>query len=300
MRLGADEGVRPVLVYIVRAEVRALLAVVRLVRRREGRDADRIGRLANVEHPDVFDAVLAIVEHRLVGDHQQVAIRQRQAIVSAASERRRPVVVLDQLRLAAVGDVHHDEPAVAPRAVSGIAVDDRMMQAEAAVVAPARRLARRRVHAGQPVAAGFLRLRGISHVDGHEDVIGEAVEHRRDVGPTASGVPDAVDAAALDRHEADPARLRRVGNVIDRHSRGPVALACRCRLGLPGLIAVRADVISALVLKFRRREHVARIDHQKQVAMRLQMDGPGVVRRRHVLDRLGRARIAHVDHAEAF
>ena len=201
--------------------------------------------------------------------------------------------------LRAVGDVHHHEPAVAPRAVSGIAVDDRMMQAEAAVRAPARRLARLRVHAGQPVAPRFLRLRGIGHVDGHEDVVGEAVEHRRDIGPAAAGVPDAVNAAALDRHEADLARLRRIRDVVDGKASGPVALACRRSLGFARLIAVRADVILALVLKFRRSEHVARIDHQQEIAVGLEMDGPGVVWRRHVLDRLGCARIAHVDHAEA-
>ena len=44
--------------------------------------------VAIVENPDQLEAVLLVVEHRLVEHHQQLAIRQRQAIVRAAAERR--------------------------------------------------------------------------------------------------------------------------------------------------------------------------------------------------------------------
>ena len=54
-------------------------------------------RLAVVENPDELEAVLLVVEHRLVEHDEQIAVRQRQAIVRAAAERRRPVAVDDQL-----------------------------------------------------------------------------------------------------------------------------------------------------------------------------------------------------------
>ena len=73
-------------------------------------------------------------------------------------------------------------------------------------------------------APGLAGIGRVVHVDGHEDVIGKAVEKSGDVGPPAAGVPDAMDAASLDRHEADATRRVRNGNVIDRHPGGPVAL----------------------------------------------------------------------------
>ena len=73
-----------------------------------------------------------MVEHGLVEHHQQVAIRQRQAVVRAAAERRRPVPVHDQLRLGAVGDVEHHHAGIAPGGVGGVAVNDGVMQAVAA------------------------------------------------------------------------------------------------------------------------------------------------------------------------
>src|SRR6516165_7162833 len=79
------------------------------------------------------------------------------------------------------------------------------------------------VHAGDPVTPGFARIRRIAHIHGHEDVIGEAVEQRRDISPASASVPDAVDAAAVNRHEADAPRGLRRGVVIDREPSGPVA-----------------------------------------------------------------------------
>ena len=98
---------------------------------------------------------------------------------------------------------------------------DRMVQAVAALGRPGGRLAGRLVHAGDPPAPGLDRLGRVGHVDGDEDVVGEAVDQRRGVGPAAARVPDAMDAAALDRHEADLPRLGRLGDVVDRHAGGP-------------------------------------------------------------------------------
>src|SRR6185436_5110371 len=104
----------------------------------------------------------------------------------------------NQFRFGPVGDIDHHHAGVAPGGIGGVAVDDGVMQAEAARAGPARRFAVGLVHAGDPPAASFARFRRVRHVDGDEDVVGEAVDQRRGVGPAPAGVPDAVDAAALD------------------------------------------------------------------------------------------------------
>src|SRR5581483_382987 len=144
----------------------------------------------------------------------------------------------------------------------------------------------------------FARLRRIAHVDGHEDVIGEAVEQRRDIGPSPAGIPDAVHAAALDRHEADLSRRLRLADVVDRESRRPVARRSLLLRGADHL-AELAFVIGALVGELDRGEHVLGVDHQEQLVMRLQVDGPGVRWCRNIVHRARMFRIAHVENAEA-
>src|SRR5215468_10416830 len=81
------------------------------------------------------------------------------------------------------------------------------------------------IHARDPPSPGLAWLRRIAHVDGHEDIVGEAIEQHRDVGPAPTCVPDAVNAAALDRHEADAARALRLRNIEDGEAPAPVAYA---------------------------------------------------------------------------
>ena len=61
---------------IMRPEMTALADIIRFIRRREGRDADRIVLLADVEHPDQFQSVFLMIEHRLIEDDQEVPIGQ--------------------------------------------------------------------------------------------------------------------------------------------------------------------------------------------------------------------------------
>src|SRR5258707_9503137 len=70
--LGADEAARPVLVDVVWPEMAPDLQIVLVRRRREGRDADRVGFDLIVEHPDWLEAVLLMVEHGLVDDDQRL------------------------------------------------------------------------------------------------------------------------------------------------------------------------------------------------------------------------------------
>ena len=243
-QLLADEAARPIFVDVVRPEMAADLEIVLVRRLREGRDADRVGLHLIVEDPDRLEPVLLIVEHGLVDDDEQIALGQRQRVVRAAAERRRPDLVDDELRIGLVLDVDNGEAGVAPAAIGDVVVDDGVMQAEAAVLGrPVRLLAGRHVHARQPVLPGHDRLLRVRHVDGDEDVVGEAVEQRRGVGPAPADIPQAMQTRSLDRHETDLLGIVGLREVIDRHAGRPVA-----RGGLRlGVMIDRAFVIGLLV-----------------------------------------------------
>ncbi len=90
---GALEGARPVLPEIMGPEIAAFGAVIGLGRDRHGGEAHGIGRLAHVEEPSVAEAQAAIGKTGLVGEHQQVAIGERQRRMCAAPEGRVEVAV---------------------------------------------------------------------------------------------------------------------------------------------------------------------------------------------------------------
>ena len=272
------------------------LQIVLVGRLREGGDADRVRLHLVVEHPDRLEPVLLVVEHGLVDDDQEIALRQWQRVVRSAAERRRPDLVDDQLGVRAILDIDDREAGVAPAAISDVLVDDGVMQPEAAVRRrPVRRLAGGDIHARQPVFAGEPRLGRVGHVDGDQDVVGEAVDQRRGVGPAPADVPEPVQARSFDRHEADPLWLVGLGDIVDGEPRRPVAFR---RLGLRMLVD-RALVVGLLVGEVGLREHVLVVDDEQQVLVRLQMQAPGVMRGGDVLHRFRVLRIAHVDHRKA-
>jgi hypothetical protein len=80
---------------VVRAEVSALAHIVGFRRRGKGGNAHRICLRPVVEDPDELEAILLVIEHGFVEHDEEIARRQRQAIVGAAAERRRPVAVGD-------------------------------------------------------------------------------------------------------------------------------------------------------------------------------------------------------------
>ena len=176
-------------------------------------------------------------------------------------------------------------------------MNDRVVQTVAPRRRPRWRLPGRQVHAGNPPAPRFPRLRGIAHVDRHEHVVGETVEQNRYVSPAPAGVPGAVDATALDRHETDLARCLRLRDVVDRQAGAPVARSLG--LGRADGLAEGAAVIGALVGKFRCREHVLGVNDQQQIVVNLQMDVPGICRCRDVVHRAWTFRIANVDDRKA-
>ena len=78
---------------IVGAEIAAFGAVIGFGRDRHGGEAHGIGWLAHVEEPSAAEAKAAIGKTGLVGQHQQVAIRERQRRMCAAPKGRVKVAV---------------------------------------------------------------------------------------------------------------------------------------------------------------------------------------------------------------
>ena len=73
------------------------------------------------------------------------------------------------------------ESAIAPRRIAAVTGGDHVMQGDALAFGQVR-LAGGAVHAGQPPFGDDLRLGDVLQVDNAQDVVGEAVEVRRDMG----------------------------------------------------------------------------------------------------------------------
>jgi hypothetical protein len=241
----------------------------------------------------VLHRFLIDVLHRLVGDDEQVAVGQRQRTVRSAGEGRRPVTVRDHLRVGLVLDVEDDQPAVAPRRISDIAGDERVVEGEAAL--PGRRLTAGLVHAGDPPAPGFLRVRGIGHVDDEKDVVRVAVEKRRGIGVAVADPPHAMEPQAFDLHEADRTGLAGLRYVVDAEA-GRIVLAALAEVGT-------GDVVGGFrvvgLLGVVDRVEVELLDHQQKIAVALAMQGPRARVAGEISGALGLPRIAHVDKAPA-
>lgn len=106
-----------------------------------------------------------------------------------STEWRRPILVSDQPGLGSILDIQDHYPGVAPGKVGRVAVDDGVMQTLPARGIRHGGLARRGVHSGQPVPPDFLRSGGIAHVDSDENVVGEAIDQGRSIGPMPAGIP---------------------------------------------------------------------------------------------------------------
>src|SRR5712675_847553 len=85
-QLGALERAGAIFMQIMRAEFRALLAVILLSRGRKGADLHRVRRLAHIEYPAALDPIGAIVEIALIGEHREVTVGERQRRMGAAAE----------------------------------------------------------------------------------------------------------------------------------------------------------------------------------------------------------------------
>src|SRR3954447_578585 len=100
--------------------------------------------------------------------------------------------VYEDPRARRIGDVHHRKAAIAPGAVSDVAIEQRVVQRITLAGRPGRGFAAAAPHARNPATAGKLRLARRRHVDDREDVIGEVGEVDRGVGIAPADIPDAV------------------------------------------------------------------------------------------------------------
>ena len=93
--------------------------------------------------------------------------------------------------------------------------------------APNRVLPCREIHARQPIASGLAGLGQIEYVDCDEDLVDEAVDEGRCIGPGPARISDPVDAPALDRHEIDLPGFLWTLYVVDHHACSPVTRLLR-------------------------------------------------------------------------
>ena len=134
-------------------------------------------------------------------------------------------------------------------------------------------------------------------LDGHENVVGEAVEQCGDVGPAPADIPDPMNSSALDRHETDLSRVISPADVVHGEAGRPRSTA-RKGAGAAEFFAERAAVVGPFVLKLGGGEHVLRMDDEQEIVMRLEVDIPGVGRRRDVSNGARPRGVTHVDDAE--
>ena len=167
------------------------------------------------------------------------------------------------------------------------------MQRIAAALRPSRRFAASLPHAGQPPPADDVGLRRIAHIDDSKNAVGEAVEMRRDVGVAPADIPDAMQSKALDRHEADLARFGRPRYVVDPEAR-------RERHAVPvERFGERAGEEILVACDLLRGPNIGGVDDEEQIVMHLEMERPGVRRRRHERNRDRLFGITDVDDREA-
>ena len=125
---------------------------------------------------------------------------------------------------ARIADVVNRESAIAPRAVAAIAGGDHVMQRDALALGAAS--ASRRPRGSCRAATSCETISGLvmfCRSTMHEDVVGEAVEVRRDVGVAPARPPQAVDAEAGHFEERDLAHLAGLGDVVDATGRSGIS-----------------------------------------------------------------------------
>ena len=235
---------------------------------------------------------LAVGERRLVGEDEQLAVRQGQRRMRAAAARLRQAVHQD-FRLGRIGDVDHGQAAVAPGGVGDVAVEQRVVQRVALAGGRGRRFAAGAPHARYPAAPHDLRLARLRHVDDGEDVVGEIGEVDRGVRVAPAHVPDAVRAHAVGRHEADLARLLRLRDVVDPDAGGELD---------PGAlqpVGGRAAEIVLLGLELLHRPDARRVHRQQQIVVGLQVKRARARRAGDEVDDLRVLRVAHIEGGDA-
>ena len=89
------------------------------------------------------------------------------------------------------------------------------MQRNAAARRHRRRLAGSAIHARHPPSRHDLGLRDVLQIDNAEDVIGEPIEMRCDIGIATTGPPQAINPEARHFEKRNLLHLGRTRNVMD-------------------------------------------------------------------------------------
>jgi len=155
-RLLADERAGTVLVAGCAAEV-PHLAEIAVRGCRQDRDRQGLVLGSCVDDPGVERSLGAEIGIRLVGDDDDLPLRQRQRRVRAAGLRRRPVDVRQQLRARRIADVVDREPPSRHAHSRGCRTRS-CDAARSACLRRRRRLAAGAMHAGQPPPRHDFRL----------------------------------------------------------------------------------------------------------------------------------------------
>src|SRR5258705_10598726 len=98
----------------------------------------------------------------------------------------------EQLGLGRIADVEYGEPTVAPGGIGEVAGDESVVQREAPLLGPTRRLAAARPHAGNPPLADDLGPGWLRQVDDRQHLVGELGIMDPDAGVRAATYPDAI------------------------------------------------------------------------------------------------------------
>ena len=166
------------------------------------------------------------------------------------------------------------------------------MQRHPAPLAEVCFLARGAVHPRQPPARDDLRLSNGVEVDHAQNVIGEAVEVRRDIGIAAARPPEAIDAEARNLEERDLAHFARLRDVVDGKPRAEL-LALRDAVGEVVL------EVAALAVVGLHRHDVGAVAEQHDVVGDLQAVRARQVAEGEVMHRLQVSRIGGIEDRQA-
>ena len=184
------------------------------------------------------------------------------------------------------------EPAIAPGGIAAIAGSDHVMQCDTPSLRHRRRLAPRPMHAGQPPARHDLRFGDFLQIDDAQNVVGETVEMRGNVGIAPARPPQPVDAEARHFQEGNLLHLCRTGDVVNAQARAEL-------LAIGDAVDKRILEIAAHAVIGLHGHDVCAVGEQHQIVRDLQVMRTGIDAGGEEADGLQPARIRRIENRHA-